>query len=108
MDGEGKIHIAVEELAVMQAETAYSGYPRRRGYRHPSEDKKLGHPTLLNQKSARIAGELAFDEIDGSLRWVFNANSGRYCRSNPPLAEQVEAVADIFRNFGLDVYVDFD
>ena len=108
MAPDGEIRIAIEELAVQQPEATFSGYPRRRGYKHPSEEKKLGHPTLLQGKGARIAGELAFDELDGRLRWVFNVNSGRYCRARPPSDLQIKQAAERFRELGLDVFVDYD
>lgn len=109
MDESGKIVVAVEELAMAEPETIYPGYPRRRGLKHPSEDKKLGHPTLVEEKHARIAGELAFDEDENDmLRWVINANSGRYCRQNPPKKEQIDRVAERFRELGVDVVVDYD
>ena len=38
------------------------------------ERNKLGHPTLTDFKSARIAGELHFREE----KWVLNSKSGRY------------------------------
>lgn len=110
MDADGSIRIAVEELAIRQPRASYAGYPRRRGYSHPSEEKKLGHPTLLNSGSARIAGELAFDENleTGKLQWILNANSGRYCKQKPPTEIQIDKVAQLFRNLGVDVEVDYD
>lgn len=108
MDEAGKIVIAVEELALDRPEADYTGYPRRRGYKHPSEEKKLGHPTLLNGGKARIAGELAFDDDDDGLVWVLNANSGRYCKQMPPTNAQIDAVAGVFKGLGVDVKVDYD
>lgn len=109
MDEKGKIVIAVEELAMKKPDTIYPGYPRRRGLKHPAEDKKLGHPTLIAAGHARIAGELAFDEDENdALRWVLNANSGRYCRQKPPKKDQIDRVADRFRELGVEVVVDYD
>nr|WP_316653273.1 hypothetical protein [uncultured Gellertiella sp.] len=108
VDARGTIQIAIEELAAWEQIAQYAGYPRRRGFHHPSEEKKLGHPTLLGEMGARIAGELAFDEIDDKLHWVLNANSGRYCRSLPPSKEQLDRVAAIFRELGVGVTVDYD
>ncbi|MBY3514194.1 hypothetical protein HFN76_18450 [Rhizobium laguerreae] len=109
MDETGRIVLAVEELALTAPEAPYTGYPRRRGYRHPSEEKKLGHPTLLGEGHARIAGELAFDEDEEEvLHWVLNANSGRYCKQNPPSKAQVDQVAERFRELGVEVGVDYD
>lgn len=105
MDEAGTVVIAVEELA-MEPDMPMQGFPRRRGYRHPSEEKKLGHPTLLDGAPARIAGELAFDEIDGKLRWVLNANSGRYCRKQPPTREQLNNVCTLLGEHKLNVIVD--
>ncbi|MGE6697145.1 hypothetical protein ACQKH5_05585 [Hyphomonas sp. NPDC076900] len=109
MDEAGKIVVAVEELAIEEPEGVYSGYPRRRGLRHPSEEKKLGHPTLLNEGSARIAGELAFDEVENNVvTWVINANSGRYCRQKPPEKQQLDNVAARFRELGVSLIVDYE
>lgn len=106
MDGTGAVKMAMEELALRQPDARFGGYPRRRGYSHPAESKKLGHPTLLNGGEARIAGELAFDELGGRLRWVLNANSGRYCRHKPPTENQLGNVSLIFRQLGIDPIVD--
>lgn len=106
MAPDGSIRIAVEELAIEPRPEVSTGYPRRKGPVHPSEEKKLGHPTLLGGGLARIAGELAFDEFDGVLKWVFNVNSGRYCKQLPPSPDQVERAATIFRNHGLDIVID--
>jgi hypothetical protein len=38
------------------------------------EHNNCGHPTLTNFKSARIAGELHYQEG----KWIINAKSGRY------------------------------
>jgi hypothetical protein len=62
---------------------------------------------LLDGGAARIAGELSFDEFDGALAWVLNANSGRYCRSAPPSKAQIDNVADRLRRKGLTVRVDY-
>lgn len=62
MDTDGAIHVAVEELAEMPDGTLVEGYPRRRDFPvHPSEEKKLGHPTLLDAGLARVAGEFFLD-----------------------------------------------
>jgi hypothetical protein len=98
MDGDGDIHVAVEELAEMPDGTLVEGYPRRRNFPvHPSEEKKLGHPTLLDAGPARAAGELFLDEKDGNLFWFVNVASGRYCRITPPSAANVSNVVKWFR-----------
>jgi hypothetical protein len=107
MDAGGTVKIAIEELALLDGKPDTRGFPRRRGYKHPSEDKKLGHPTLLDGDRARIAGELVLDVFDGELHWVFNAASGRYCREKPPTQRQIDAVADLIRKKGLEVRVDY-
>lgn len=98
MAQDGSIKIAVEELAEMPDGTEVTGYPRRRNFpRHPSEEKKLGHPCLLAAKSARIAGELFLDEKSGVLCWYVNVSSGRYCRFVRPNEEQVANILAKFR-----------
>jgi hypothetical protein len=105
---DGKLALAIEEIALKPPDAPLSGYPRRRGFRHPVEEKKLGHPTLAGGGKVRIAGELAFDEIGSRrLQWVLNANSGRYCKQLPPTKTQIDAVASLFKAFGIDVKIDY-
>lgn len=108
MDADGFVLIAVEELAITYPDVPYSGYPRRRGYRHPHEEKKLGHPTLVAGGPARIAGELALDTDGAGLRWILNANSGRYCRQMPPDSAHLACVAALFKAHGVTVNIDCD
>ena len=107
MDDNGDIKIAIEEIAILDGKPDTRGFPRRRGYKHPSEDQKLGHPTLLDGGDARIAGELALDLDGNRLLWVLNANSGRYCKQKPPSKRQVDATAKLIRDMGLDIQVDY-
>lgn len=98
MKDNGEISIAVEELAEMPDGTEVRGFPRRRNYpRHPAEEKKLGHPCLVSGGGARVAGELFLDDATGTLCWYVNVSSGRYCRFQPPTAEQVANVVVRFR-----------
>lgn len=98
MDGAGDIHLAVEELAETVDGITVQGYPRRRNFPvHPAEEKKLGHPTLLDGGEARVAGEFFLDEKNGTLFWFVNVGSGRYCQLTPPTAEQIESVLRHFR-----------
>jgi hypothetical protein len=107
MDVDGTVFIAVEELAIIQENARFQGYPRRRGFQHPSENQKLGHPTLLDSGPARIAGELALDEAeDGSIIWILNVRSGRYCKRLPPNRSQIENVRELFEANGLEVTID--
>jgi len=108
IDPAGELKLALEELAVQEPESKYQGYPRRRGYRHPAEERKLGHPTLLGGGPARIAGELVQDDGTSGPHWVVNANSGRYCKHQSPSERQLGNVAAKFKSFGLDVMVDFN
>lgn len=111
MNEGGDVVIAVEEIAssAYEGRSVAKGYPRRKGLEHPVEQRKLGHPTLLDGRNARIAGELTFD-MDSSgtkLVWMLNANSGRYCAEIPPTSVQIENIARLFVNHGLTVTVDY-
>lgn len=101
MDRNCAIWIAYEELVPATEDPSLLGHPRRRGFpSHPSEEKKLGHPTLINGGEARAAGELYLDEDEADpakLIWQVNVGSGRYCRDNPPTAAQCEAIHKLFR-----------
>ncbi len=108
MDELGKVWIAVEELALLPDGRELTGHPRRRDFPvHPAQEKKLGHPCLVDGKKARIAGELFMDEIDGKLKWHLNDNSGRYCKSNPPRRHQIGNILNHFNGIlGCEIVLD--
>jgi hypothetical protein len=103
------IWIAVEELALADG-IKRRGVPKRRNGQHPASEKKLGHPTLVDGGKARIAGELAIEEISGRFAWVVNCSSGRYCyeESLRPKIRHVDNVVLRFRQFGVLVMPDYD
>lgn len=109
MDESGDIKLAVEEIAELPDGRELTGHPRRRNFpSHPSDEKKLGHPCLVDEQPARIAGELFLDHADdGELVWFVNTNSGRYCRSRPPSGEQGKNVRDLFAKH-MQQRVEFD
>jgi adenylate cyclase len=100
MDQEGVVHIAVEELAELEDGTKVIGIPRRAKLSHKSQDKKLGHPTLIEGRAARIAGQLFLDGPEsGPLNWYIDDNSGRYCRELKPSTENKSSVLSLFRSY---------
>jgi hypothetical protein len=109
MDAGGAVKIAVEELAGMPDGSASVGHPRRRHYPiHPAQERKLGHPCLVNGVEARIAGEFFLDESErGDLVWYVNVKSGRYCRDRRPTKKHQENVLGHFRNM-IDAEIQFD
>jgi hypothetical protein len=109
MDGETRVWIAVEELALADG-IKRRGIPKRRNGQHPASEKKLGHPTLVQGKAARIAGELAIEEISGRFRWVINCSSGRYCYQEDlrPSVKNLDNVVALFRQFGVSLNPDYD
>lgn len=109
MDAGGEVKIAVEELAGMPDGSASVGHPRRRNYPiHPAQERKLGHPCLVDGAKARIAGEFFLDESEkGKLVWYVNVKSGRYCRDRRPTKKHQENVLRHFRNM-IEVEIQFD
>ena len=73
------------------------------GVRPNGEPGRLGHPTLIGGKNARIGGELSFTE-EG---WVMNNKSGRYSGHDDRGAEQLNNAAAMMRESGIDVVVNF-
>jgi hypothetical protein len=107
IDVDGNLWVALEELAPFETRKPHVGYPRRRDVDDPFEKRKLGHPTLLGLKPARIAGELMLDfDTDGALEWTINAHSGRYCQKHMPSKKQLENVAQIFTECGVIAKID--
>ncbi len=109
MDADGRVWIAVEELALADG-VRYSGIPKRRYGQHPAQEKKLGHPTLINGQGARIAGELAIEFLSGRFRWVINCSSGRYCYEEAlrPTVAHLNNVVSLFKQHGVSVMPDYD
>jgi hypothetical protein len=109
MDAKQTVWISVEELALADG-IKRRGIPKRRFGQHPALEKKLGHPTLIAGGQARIAGELAIEEISGRFRWVINCSSGRYCYDEAlrPKVHQLINIVGLFKRFGVAVMPDFD
>jgi hypothetical protein len=102
MEADGKVKIAVEEVARINGKPAPMGFPSRRGMRKDlTLDDKLGHPCIMSTNEARIAGELYLDQAsssDGRLVWRINAQSGRFHEppERRPSPDQLINVAQIF------------
>jgi hypothetical protein len=109
MNEHGEIWIAVEELALADP-IKRRGIPKRRSGQHPADEKKLGHPTLIKGASARIAGELAIEEISGKYSIIVNCSSGRYCTDEDvrPTIANLDAVVLKLRGLGLKVNPNYD
>jgi hypothetical protein len=109
INADGKLLVAVEELAGMPDGRDSVGHPRRRKFPiHPAQERKLGHPCLVNGLGARIAGELFVDETgNGTLVWYINVKSGRYCRDEAPNSNQEANVLQLFRTL-IDQTIVFD
>ncbi|MBZ9870164.1 hypothetical protein LB542_04710 [Mesorhizobium sp. BR1-1-9] len=111
MGENGEVFVAFEEIVVEPDGDALGlkeGYPRRRGYpTHPADEKKLGHPTLIGNGHARIAGELFLDVAEEKLHWFVNCGSGRYCRDVRPNGDQSKAIHEFFMEL-IDDAVRFD
>jgi hypothetical protein len=99
IDRDGGVKIAVEELAALPDGGDSVGHPRRRHFPiHPAQERKLGHPCLVDGGVARIAGELFLDVNEGGkLGWYVNVKSGRYCREERPTSAHEGNVLGLFR-----------
>lgn len=112
VEPDGRVKIAVEEIASIDGKVVTPGFSSRREIpRNVTLDQKLGHPCLMETTSARIAGELYLDKDsvdDERLVWRLNDHSGRYhANGNPsPTDEQISNVARIFANcIGEDIEI---
>jgi hypothetical protein len=99
IDRDGGVKIAVEELAALPDGGDSAGHPRRRHFPiHPAQERKLGHPCLVDGAAVRVAGELFLDiNESGKLVWYVNVKSGRYCREERPTSAQEGNVLGLFR-----------
>jgi hypothetical protein len=66
--------------------------------------RKLGHPSLVGGRMARIAGEIYYDY--GAAKWVINSSSGRYSSARKLTKLYVMNVAEVFEKFGVSLFVD--
>ena len=69
--------------------------------------ESLGHPTLTEDGTARVGGEIKFNEE--SKQWRINDESGRYSRGRKPgkRAEILNNVHELFDEAGLNVSVKY-
>ena len=88
IDENGRMYVAEE----VQVGAAPDGYP-----------KKLGHPTLVEGRDARIGGELKLTESG----WEMNNKSGRYSNHPDRTSSQLENAINMMRESGLDVRSNF-
>lgn len=105
MTPAGEIKIAVEEVAMINSFQVEPGYSTRRKLdKKLTLDRKLGHPCLTLDDSARIAGEFYFDKsreptlTGGDYVWTINASSGRFHLTPDrwPTRSQLRNVGEIF------------
>lgn len=101
VNDEGKILIAVEEI--VEAQTVNFKRPRLRDTAVDAGFERLGHPALVQAKSARIGGEILFDVRAASPHWIITNGSGRYGLLRNRKSEQLEAVVQKFSEFGISL-----
>ena len=65
----------------------------------PGRYMTLGHPTLVNGGSARLAGEL----VPNGSGWILNTQSGRYMQGASVGRDMIENAADRLRQGGLRI-----
>ncbi len=106
IDEIGELWFSIEEIFHNNART---GLPKFQKFKPTAELSKLGHPSLLNTdlKRGRIAGEIFFDGGSLNSTWVINNKSGRYGIHSSRNRRQLRNVADMFRNFGMDMTEEF-
>ncbi len=93
MDKEGDIYFSVEEVVDSRGCLMF---PLPESLDLPIGKMKLGHPSLIDCKSARIAGEIMFDMYADSPTWVLSNKSGRYGLRVATTAVHLKNVIGIF------------
>ena len=104
VDQEGTIWFAVEELVLDGASAEVAKHQTVQLTRRAA---KLGHPSLVGGESARIGGEIYFDDSLASPTWIINNRSGRYGLHPTRTRLQLENVADVFVGHKIILVVDF-
>lgn len=98
---KGEIYVSFEELASSSSGLINAVYNSKMNLKDGND--KLGHPSLLDDKEARISGELYLD----NAAWVINNGSGRFGYIGDRCIDHLNNVANEFNNVGLRVSVDF-
>lgn len=102
VDEGGVVWFAIEELIWKALPT---GLPKFQRFPLTEWEPKLGHPSLIGGKSARIGGEIQFNI--STLSWSINNGSGRYGYDPSRNARQLSNVAQIFAEFGIALKLHF-
>jgi hypothetical protein len=107
IDRQGDLWVAAEEL--LDSNGDFIGVMPRSVIARPASSVKLGHPSLLPDKSdlaARIGGEIYYDPLDGK-HWCITNASGRYGLRPGQQISHLEAAAGKFAEHGLHCWVYF-
>lgn len=106
VDRQGEVKVALEE--VCEVANPDRKYPRMRQLLLNPDVEALGHPCLVSNFEARIAGELILDEDEnGILEWYLSNNSGRFGYGNQREERHLQNVADMFFFAGVSVKLDY-
>lgn len=102
VDEKGTIWFAIEELIWNSLPT---GLPKFQKFPLTEKSPKLGHPSLVGCKAARIGGEIQFDVP--TEEWSINNGSGRYGFGKSRNARQLSNVVRIFGDFEIVLKLTF-
>jgi hypothetical protein len=105
VDESGQISITMEEVCL--SSQFGTRFPRMRNMPLDSSLEALGHPLLVNQGLARIAGELMLDDDDSRTYWVINNKSGRYGFGPHRDPSHLANVASEFSGVGVAVQIHY-
>lgn len=107
VDEAGELRLGIEE-AVSRSDNSVS-VPLAGGLKRvlkESDWEPQGHPAMVSARSARIGGELFYDDSVNPAGWLLNSKSGRYGANLGRTVEHLENAARFFVKLGLDVTVD--
>lgn len=94
IDDTGALLIGLDEVVADDGQSTFP-MPRALGGDTRSRERKLGHPSLVRGKAARIGGELNYQP--GAGLWYLTNKSGRYGLGRDRTQEQLDEVAKLFQ-----------
>jgi hypothetical protein len=102
IDEAGDCWYCIEEM--YKSDSEISVFPRLDEVDYPKGYEKLGHPSLISAKRARIAGEIIWSGLSLSEgKWLISNKSGRYGIRPDITEEHLISAKELFQSHGVEV-----
>jgi hypothetical protein len=100
MDEKGEIYFSIEEVIDDRGRLFF---PLPDSLKIPEGKMKLGHPSLVECRAARIAGEINFDYEANTPGWTISNKSGRYGLRKTTTENHLNNIIGVFKHYGVEL-----